>query len=530
MKILERKAYLSNEVIDEWVEAAVDAYTSKAGKRADNPLGLSLSIEEILLRFKETYGTDEMCYLVIHSHKNKISYEISQKGAPINCIEVDEGLENSYNILVRMGERPHYTYSKLRNLNKVSYDYSKKARKSQMLINIGIAIVLALVSSLIMKSIPGTEVINDCLTKAIFPKLCAILSGVATPLVFVAVIGGISGLGDMASFGKIGSRCIIDMLKGYLVAVVYMMIAVPLLFPITFAASGDQGGIGLQLVNLVLDIVPSNLFAPFVQDNALQVIVVAIFIGFIVLLLGNKVDGIKNLLDECSTLVYTMMGYVCKLIPAIVFLGIYNLIVNSEISTIISMYKMFIMTFVGGFFLWAYQSIKTTIRVKVPFKNLFKKMLPTLIINITTSSQVSALPENMICCKQKFGIDEKMVDFGLPLGIVTYMPTGAIFMGSTVLGLAFIFHQPITLIMVIKTLILCVIIAIAAPPIPGSALVVMPILLSSVGLPTEYMSLGMIFGTIAGYFLPAFNGYLLQLCMLNSAKTLKLIDEEKLRS
>ncbi|MDO4975693.1 MAG: cation:dicarboxylase symporter family transporter [Eubacteriales bacterium] len=529
MKIYEKKAYLSNEVIEQWVEDAVNIYKEKSKKRADDPIKLSLSLEEIFLRFQETYGTEEMCHFVIHWHLGKVSFVISQKGARANCIEVEEEMENTYNILVRLGEKPEYHYIDRRNLNKVTYDYKKKPRKNSMLIQIAFAILLAVICSSVLRSIPGTEGVTECLTKAVFPKLCAILSGVATPLVFVAVIGGIAGLGDSASFGKIGSRVCLEMLKGYGVAVVSAIILIPFLFPITLHAAGAEGGIGLQLVNLVLDIVPNNLFAPFVQDNALQVIVVAIFVGFVVLLLGDKVKGLKNILDELSTLVYAMMGIICKLIPAIVFLGIYNLLANSEISTIISMYKMFILMFAGGFLVVLYQSAKTVLRVKVPYKNLFKKMSPTLVINLTTSSQVSALPENMICCKEKFGLDEKMVDFGLPLGIVTYMPVGAIFMISTVLGLAFIFHQTITLIMVIKALLLSVIVAIAAPPIPGSALVVMPILLSSCGLPTEYMSLGMIYGTIAGYFLPAFNGYLLQLVMLNSGKTLKMIDEEKLK-
>lgn len=529
MKIYDKKAYLSNEIISQWVEESVQIYKDKTKKRADNPIKLALSLEEIFLRFQEAYGLEEMCHFEIHWHLGKITFVISQKGAPINCLEVEEEMETSYNILVRLGEKPEYHYISRRNLNKVNYDYKKKPRKNSMLIQIAFAILLAVICSYVLGNIPGTEGINDCLTKAIFPKLCAILSGVATPLVFVAVIGGIAGLGDSASFGKIGSRVCMEMLKGYGVAVLASSILIPFLFPINLHAAGAEGGIGLQLVNLVLDIIPNNLFAPFVEDNALQVIVVAIFVGFVVLLLGDKVKGVKNLLDELSALVYAMMGIICKLIPAIVFLGIYNLLINSEMSTIISMYKMFILMFVGGFLVVIYQSTKTVLRVKVPFKKLFKKMSPTLVINLTTSSQVSALPENMICCKKKFGLDEKMVDFGLPLGIVTYMPIGAIFMTSTVLGLAFIFHQPITLIMVIKALILSVIIAIAAPPIPGSALVVMPILLSSCGLPTEYMSLGMIYGTIAGYFLPAFNGYLLQLVMLNSGKTLNLVDEDKLR-
>lgn len=529
MKFMDEKAYLSNDVIHNWTEQAVRLYEKKAGKRADNIVKLSLAIEELLLRFRETYGTKEICHFIGYTKFGKIYFEISQKGLAKDCLEIEEDLQQAYDILTRMGQKPEYTYKEKGSINKVIYSYPKKTMKNKMLIQIFVAIALAFVSSIVFRKMPGSEGIVEVMTKGILPKCCAILSAIATPLVFLAVIDGITGLGDMTSFGKIGSKSCLNMLKGYGLSVLVMLLMVILLFPISLSNGANQGSIGLQLFQLVLDIIPNNLVDPFVKDNALQVIVIAIFVGFVMLLLGEQVNSIKKFLSECTTLVYKMMGFACKLIPAVVYLGIFNLLMNSQMDLIISMYRMFLMTFVGGFILILIISTKTVLKVKVPFKVLFKKMWPTLLINLTTSSQVSALPENMICCKEKFGINAKMVDFGLPFGIVTYMPVGAIFMASSVLGLAFIYNQPITIAMLVKVLIVSVIVAIAAPPIPGSALIVLPIMLNCCGLSTEYMSLGVIFGTAAGYFLPAFNGYLLQLLMLDTGKSLNLVDDEKLR-
>ena len=57
----------------------------------------------------------------------------------------------------------------------------------------------------------------------------------------------------------------------------------------------------------------------------------------------------------------------------------------------------------------------------------------------------------------------------------------------------------------------------AAPPIPGSAFAVMPILFSACGTDLSMMPLAVIVASTVGYFLPAMNGYCLQLELLMTA-------------
>ena len=160
---------------------------------------------------------------------------------------------------------------------------------------------------------------------------------------------------------------------------------------------------------------------------------------------------------------------------------------------------------------------------------LFKKQLPTTLINLTTSSQVSALPENIICCKEKFGISNRLVDFGLPLGIVIFMPCGTCFLGLTVWALADLAGLPVSVFQLIIIMIMAIIVGIAAPPIPGSALTVIPIMLSICNIPLDYYPVAIILGTILGYFLPLLNGFCLQLEMLIIADKLDMLDREVLR-
>ena len=167
--------------------------------------------------------------------------------------------------------------------------------------------------------------------------------------------------------------------------------------------------------------------------------------------------------------------------------------------------------------------MRTLIVTKIPFSKLFSAQLPSLIINLTTSSQMSAMPESMKCCKEKWGIDERFTDFGLPLGIVVYMPNGAIMLGSIVWVLTDMSLGAVDAMMLTKLAFVAVVIAIAAPPIPGSAFAVLPILFSACGTSMSMMPLAVIVGSTVGYLCPAMNGYCLQLELLMSAWKSKLV-------
>ena len=110
------------------------------------------------------------------------------------------------------------------------------------------------------------------------------------------------------------------------------------------------------------------------------------------------------------------------------------------------------------------------------------------------------------------------------------MPCGAVFLGLTVLSLASITGTTLTAAAFARTVIVAVILAIAAPPIPGSAFAVLPILFTACGVPESVYPLAILLGTILGYLLPAFNGFLLQLELLRAAVKLNKIDMEKLRT
>ncbi len=510
---------LTNEVIGSWTEEAVKAYQENAGKRAESTVKLRLTIEELLLRYRDLYGTDEPCSIKGVRRFGGCSFELSQKGMQQNPLDIDTESSISYNLLARLNLNPHYAYRQNRGLNVVTIPASLKKRKNATLIGILLAAVLSVVTWLVSGILPEA-VRNDYmipLVSGLFSKLSSIFSAIATPLVFCAVMSGISGIGDVSSFGKLGGRLLKRMMASYGICMLAML-AIGLPMGLVSSTSATNGGnVFSDLLNLVLDIIPGNLIEPFRIDNDLQVIVIAVFAGVIMLGLGDKVGRLRTFIDEVGTLINRMMMAVCKTLPLFVYLGFTNLLLSGKLSELGGVSKIVIICLGASAVFVTVTIVRALIVTKRTFKELFSAQLPALIINLTTSSQVSALPESMKCCKQKWSIDEKFVDFGLPLGIVIYMPCGAIMLGSIVWVLTNMSAGTVDPITLAKLVFVSVIVAIAAPPIPGSAFAVLPIMFSACGTDLSMMPLAVIIGSTVGYLMPALNGYCMQLELLMSA-------------
>ncbi len=528
MVFFDKKEKLSDGRIDSCAAEAESALKSIAVKQIERPVKCRLALEEILLRFRDCFGADAVCHVKGIKGIGGIRFEVSVKAAPFNPLKTDEEESLPAAILSRLIAKPRYTYNERLSLNTVTYSVSLKPRKNRTLIGIGLGAVLAVLTYLLSTALP--DKVNEGylipLISGLFGKMSSVFSALATPLIFCAVLTGISGLGDVSSVGKIGGRLMKRMLLTYVIAMIAMIV---LGLPFGLASlrpSSGGGSVFSDLLALVLDIIPDNLVEPFRIDNDLQVIVIAIFVGMIMLVLGTRVQKLRELLDEVGELVYKMMAVICKLLPLFVYLGITNLLLSDRLSQLANVVKIIIITLGGAVITIAITTIRTLIVTKKPFSEIFPAQIPSLLINLTTSSQVSALPESMKCCTEKWHISRQAVNFGMPFGMVVFMPNGAIMLGATAWVLTTISTGPVSIAALIKLSLVAMIVAIAAPPIPGSGFAVLPILFSACGTDPSMMPLAVVVISTVGYLMPAMNGYCLQHEILCTAKKTGMIEED----
>lgn len=534
MAVWRKKIALSNEDIRAAVEEVGQVYLKYASGKSEDATKFDLSVEELLLKCREAYGAEAECVLSVQRHFALLRVEIEHAGPardPLTAEEMAEEERFSFDILQRLGMAPKYDYINRRGCNRLSLTVPAKRQKSSLLKKMLLAVLLAVLSYGLLLLLPADvrQMIYSDVLMTVFSKLTAVISGVATMLVFFSVIVGILGCGDISSFGKMGKELMKEMGISYFVVWCILTAGSCLVFMSGRAAAGETESIVQQLLVLVLDIVPSNLVEPFVSNNALQVIAIAIFIGIVLLILGNRAESVKTFCTEASGLVNRMMTIVCKTLPLVVYLGILCVLASGTMSQFLNIYVMVLMFFGICAVFIAFLTIRAHILTKTPVRTLMKKQMEAFLITLTTSSQVAAIPANMNCFKNRFGIKSDLADFSLPLCVVIYMPCGAVFLGLTAIALGSLAGMPMTFTVILKATVVAVIVAIAAPPIPGSALAVMPIIFSVCNVPDTQYPVALVLGTVLGYLLPAMNCYCLQLKTLIVAHNLDMMDRQVLR-
>ena len=129
--------------------------------------------------------------------------------------------------------------------------------------------------------------VSKQLVTPLFDTAMGFLAAVAGPMIFLSVICGIYGLGDLATLGRVGKRMILRFL---LLPFVWTLLVLVALLPFFRTVSGGGGSLELSgLQEMILDIVPDNMLSPCLEGNPMQIVFLAIIFGMALLVLGNRV-------------------------------------------------------------------------------------------------------------------------------------------------------------------------------------------------------------------------------------------------
>ena len=493
-------------------------------------LRLVLTLEQILLNCQSAFGKEQRISCVWTEDFFRGSrLTISSAGQECNPLlmadeEDAEIVEVTQRMLNNIGLGTQYQY--LRGHNVVTIKLPIK-RKLTLLHQIWIAAAMAILTLILLRFVPAeaAEIFTDDFVVRVFKKMVRILSMLATPMIFFALITGIRNIGNVTALGHMGKTVCLRLAKTYLVAA----IAIPLACMVTYPPSAEVGrgaSVFGNLFQLVLDIIPDDLVTPLQLNNDMQIIVIALFAGTVLLMMKGETPQFDKLTDELANLVNRMMALACKGLPVLIYFGIIAVSAQMNTERLWDLYRFAMAMFGAWIIITSFVVLRTWRLVGRPLKEILKPTIPALLINLATSSQMAAYPASEKCCKEDWGIDPKLFDFAFPMGVVLYMPNGSALLAMAAWMMLYLAGIPVDSSMMIKVSVLGVIAGIAAPPIPGSGLIVLPIMMTGVGIPLEFMPLGVLFITIFGHFLPAINGFCLQFEMLALGKKLGMLKND----
>lgn len=505
----------------------VGKFLEKAGVERREALRTKLSFEETLLEYQAKFGENALFDVRCTKRFPAIKVEIIVKGECFNPLDKQDGEEDEiiHGILGSIGLAPTWSYKNGKNY--VVFIPKKKPLSStvKMLLAILLAVAAGIFLNLLPEGVRGG--VNDYLISPVTDAFVGLITAVSGPLIFLSVLGSICSMGNLETLGRVGSKTIKIILL-YMTVIAACMTAFACLFYPVRVGSGGASDFS-QILDLIYDIIPSNLFQPFVTGNALQLIFISVIVGLSMLALSSRVGGVFKLVEQLGSIVQTMMSGLSSILPVLIFVLFTGMISNGNFGAILSSWKILLVIVLMSIMGFALVFFKVVISRRVSPAVLFRKTWPTLMICLTTASSAASFSTNVRDSHKKLGIDKRLVDFGIPLGQVLFMPGFVAVLFGMALGFAEPSGVEVTLPWVIIGGFTSLLVSFAVPPVPGGAMMGFTVVFAQLGIPLEVMGVAIAINAIIDFPCTAGNVSTWQLALIDVADSLQMLDKETLR-
>ncbi|MEL1265180.1 dicarboxylate/amino acid:cation symporter [Pseudoxanthomonas putridarboris] len=318
---------------------------------------------------------------------------------------------------------------------------------------------------------------------------------IAVPLVFFAVVNAVSSLHGQKSLAALGGRTFL-----WFAATAALAVCVGL--AVGWVVQPGKGLTGLMMapdyqvrevptpVQVLLDIVPANPFKALTDGKILQVIFFAGLLGFALVKLGERSAGLRKLAGEASDTMVQVTRFVLEMTP----LGTFGLI-GSLVGTYGFEKLLPLGSFVGALYLacalhilFVYGGLLLAHGLN-PWK-FFRGAAPGMQVAFVSSSSFASMPVAIRSVTHNLGVDKDYAAFAVPLGASIKMDgCGAIFPALTSIFVAQYFGLDLSVNQYFVILLASVLGSFGTAGVPGTAIVMVTLVLSAANLPLEGIGL-----------------------------------------
>ena len=323
-----------------------------------------------------------------------------------------------------------------------------------------------------------------------------LITMVVVPLVVASLVVGTASLGDIRKVGRIGGKTMGYYLITTVIAVVIGLVLSNVFQPgsgIDAAVLADlrstymeQGSRGVELsasapsmVELLVDLIPSNPVAAMASGNMLPIIFFTIFFGAALSALPDPqrlpVVGFFDGVNEASM---KMIHWIMILAPYAVFTLIAAVIARfgTEVLRGLAMYSFVVIL---GLVLHLLITYTTALRflAKVNPLMFIRRIREAQLIAFSTSSSNATLPVTMDTAEHKVGVSKEVSSFVLPLGATVNLDGTALYQAVATMFIAQVLVGGISLSAQFGIVLTATLASIGAAGVPSAGLVILVVVL-----------------------------------------------------
>ena len=258
----------------------------------------------------------------------------------------------------------------------------------------------------------------------------------------------------------------------------------------------------VKLKNLVLSLMPSNIFTALSEGMFLPIIVFSIICGLTLLAIREQVPEIIVLLERMQQLFFTILSFIIATAPFGFFAIVCELCwtVGFEGISSIWLYACAVVIGLAAHALLVLPLICKIFGRRSPWAYA-GQVKNALLMAFSTASSSATLPTTMNCVEKKAGISRDCTSFVLPLGATVNMDGTAIYESIALVTLMQAYAAAVGIMLDLSTIDLIVIFitvtlaAVGAAGVPGAGIFMLIMLMSTVpvgdriGIPAHLIGL-----------------------------------------
>jgi aerobic C4-dicarboxylate transport protein len=360
----------------------------------------------------------------------------------------------------------------------------------QVLVGIALGIILGALYPSSDKQVGFAEQLQPL--GDVFIKLIKML---ISPIIFLTVVTGIAGIGDMKKLGRVGLKALVYFEVVSTLALVIGLVVVKFFEPgAGFNATTEslnakltktgaeyiQKAQELSVVDHLMKIIPDSVVGAFTGGEILQVLFIAILFGVALAMFGERGKPIIRIFDSLSHVFFGIIAIIMRFAPVGAFGAMAFTIGKYGINALLPLGKLMLCVYLTAvFFVFGVLGLIAYFHNFSIFKFL-RYIKEEIFIVLGTSSSESALPRIMVKL-EKLGCSKPVVGLVIPSGYSFNLDGTAIYLTIAAIFIAQATSTPLTIWEELKILLILMLTSKGAAGVTGSGFITLAATLSSVG-------------------------------------------------
>jgi Na+/H+-dicarboxylate symporter len=316
-----------------------------------------------------------------------------------------------------------------------------------------------------------------------------LLGAIAPPLILVAVMRALIRANVR---GPQAGRLFFLLALNTTVAIFIGLLVANVLQPGSFAQlpPGEARNVGGNMVQQLLDNIPSSLVRPLVENNVIGVIFIAVAFALAARrLAGDGRAKVLAVVDLGFELILVVLHWIIAAVPVAVFCKVAFVVGTQGFRPFLALGGFIVAVVIALALQAAYYLTRVRIKSWVTPARLLTGTKDALAMAFSTASSTVTMPVTYATLRQKVGLREESASLGALVGSNFNNDGTALYEAMAALFIAQMVGADLSLTQQVLVVLTSVIASVGAAGIPEAGLVTMTLVFTAVGLPTGYIAL-----------------------------------------